>query len=270
MFPNPEIFGVQLYWYPLWQWIAILVTFVFALWYVFYKKMIQMSILKIGIIILSLLFLGYIGARCFSVIDYLTDTGEMTGWETMTQDLNNGRLRWYGALIFILLGLPLIAKLFKIKSFPTALDVIAINICLFTAIVKQACLFAGDGCYGVYTNLPWGMYFPYGAAPNILPVHPTPLYDTIFHLCLFGFLYYWNQSKRKMYAGQTAIFFFIATSFFNIAIEFIRINPSIALGLTLSQFSYALIVLMMLVYYWTLHQNNQNRVLANEFKTEMI
>lgn len=249
MLPNPEIFGIQLYWYPLWQWIAIICTILLAVWTVGYKRILDISVSKVLIVILSLLLLGYLGARLFSIIDHFTDENAILSLETILHDLNGGKLRWYGALVFILLGMPLVFKVFKIELFAKAMDLIAIHICLFTAIVKQACLFSGDGCYGVYTNLPWGMYFPYGAAPNILPVHPTPLYDTIFHLIFFAFLFYWNQSKRKAFAGQTTLLFFAGTSLFNIAIEFIRINPTIAFGLTLSQLSYILILIIIGFYY---------------------
>lgn len=255
MFPNPTIFGISLEWYSLWQWIAITITIIFAIGY-FIKNMRKMSINKKTFILMTFVCfgLGYMGARLLSVIDQFTDTGQWMSWQEIITNPGQGQLRWYGAILFMLIGAPIVVKLLRLKAFPKMLDFLALNLCLFTAIVKQACFFSGDGCYGIYTALPWGMYFPYGPAPNILPVHPTPLYDTLFHLMFFIFLLIWN--KRKTFAGQTAIIFFIGTSIFNIAIEFIRINPKIALNLTLSQFSYLLICMVMLLYSFYFRKNN--------------
>lgn len=251
MLPNYYIYGFELKWYVFWQWTAIIVTILFALWYFKYKKP-ETTLLNILVLTPSFLLLGYLGARLFSCIDRITSTGKVMSWAELLNAPTESSLRWYGAILFILLGLPILTKIFRIKNFAHSLDFLALNLCLFTAIVKQACLFAGDGCYGIYTSLPWGMYFPYGSSPNILPVHPTPLYDTLFHLFFFFVLYKWNQSSRKKYVGQTAIFFFMGTALFNIAIEFIRRNPDIVMGLTLSQITYSLILLITLSYYLVL------------------
>ncbi len=252
MLPSPELFGVTYDWYTLWHKTALVITILFMLFYIKYKKPIQLSISSLLCYAVFYAFLGYIGARLFSVIDLFTDTGVLMDKAFIFNKFTSGRLRWYGALLFIILGSFLLHLVFKISKSAKLLDALVVIICLFSALVKQACLFSGDGCYGTYTNLPWGMYFPYGNAPNILPVHPTPLYDTLFHLGLFGFLYYWNQTGRKAYSGQVALFFFLGTSVFNFGLEFIRINPQILVGLTLAQLSYLLIFGLSYCYYFSI------------------
>lgn len=253
MFPNPEIFGIEFQWYSLWHRIAIMVTILFALLYLIKKKPLTMNLFQFVIFAIGLLVLGYTGARFLSVLDTWTDTKKLVSLNELFLNVSSGRLRWYGALLFILAGFPIINKAIKATVGLKVLDFAALNLCLFTAIVKQACLFAGDGCYGIYTNLPWGMYFPYGSAPTLLPVHPTPLYDTIFHLFFFIFLLRLNN--RKKFDGQTAFLFFGGTATFNILLEFIRINPIVVLGLTLSQLTYILILLTSLIYYRILTNN---------------
>ncbi len=260
MFPDPIIFGIPFQWYTLWQHIALVISLSFALTYFKFKRPFQMPIFSLIGIILILIIWGYVGARLFSILDHLTLKNHTFDWTAFTTNLTLGRLRWYGTLLFILLGVPLIAKLFRTKALSHLLDFLALSICLFTAIIKQACLFSGDGCYGTYTTLPWGMYFPYGIAPNILPVHPTPLYDTLFHLTLFGFLYYWNTSKHKKYAGQTAVLFFVNTALFNIALDCIRLNPPIALGLSLPQFTYITILFIALFYHSKINQTQKKQI----------
>jgi len=249
MLPNPHIFGILIEWYALWQYIAIVVSSIFAFVYFKYKKAIQIPFWSLLACIVTLIVLGYASGRIMGFMDYLHETDTYADWNILLQNPALGTLRWYGALLFFLIGLPTISKLLKIKVFPQFLDFLSLILCLFTAIVKQACFFSGDGCYGTYTNLPWGMYFPYGNEPNILPVHPTPLYDSLFHLSLFAFLYYWNHSKHKKYAGQTSIFFFAGTAIFNIGLECIRLNSVFAFGLTLSQLTYVAILGIILWYY---------------------
>lgn len=68
----------------------------------------------------------------------------------------------------------------------------------------------------------------------LLPAHPTPLYDSLFHLLLFVALLRLAKRGRPGTAGWL---FFWATAVFNVALEFIRINPAVGFGLTLSQWT---------------------------------
>ncbi len=261
MFPNPEIFAYTIQWYIAWQITAIVISSLFAFYYLRKKKTVELSVTKLTLLIVGLLMFGYLGANIFSLLDYLTENGWEAG-KTFVESfsiMGNG-LRWYGTLLMILLMAPFIAKVLNIKNLPNGLDFIVLLLCLFTAVVKQACFFSGDGCYGVYTSLPWGMYFPYGEAPNILPVHPTPLYDSVFHLLLFALLLKVNKSKK--FEGQTMLLFFAGTSLFNIALEFIRRNPEIALGLTLSQWTYIGILLLTIGYYFKFKPSNISFILS--------
>jgi len=244
MFPDIEILNFSFRWYTFWQWSAIIVTICFGLWYLRHKRMVEIHYFNFLLLYLIIVLLGYGGAKLFSFLDHWTSAGANNDF-TLSAFLS-GNLRWYGALLIVVLSMPLLRKIFKldVRSY---FDFLVLKLCLFAAIVKQACFFSGDGCYGIYTNSIFGMYFHYGAAPSILPVHPTPLYDSIFHLLFFIFLYKWND--RKEYDGQTAIFFFVGTSLFNFALEFIRRNPEVALGLTLSQLTYSLIFFISIFYY---------------------
>lgn len=143
----------------------------------------------------------------------------------------------------VLLFLPVISKkLLRIQNFNTFFDMLVLSFCVLTVFTKQACQFSGDGCYGIATTLPWGMYYPYGVAPNILPVHPTPIYDSLFHLIFFIVLLYWDTNRKKI-AGQISKIYFIFVPIFYILLEVIRLNPVVAYGITLPQVVYTLILL---------------------------
>lgn len=251
MFPNPEIFGIYFQWYSFWQSAAIIATILFGIFYLCFKKNVQIKWSSFAMLFVVAIFFGYFGAKTLSFIDYTTQS---INEDFSFNNLYQGNLRWYGALLMIVLFVPIFGKIIKVNVH-NYLDFLVLKLCLFTAIVKQACFFSGDGCYGIFTNSVFGMYFHYGAAPSILPVHPTPLYDSVFHLLFFVFLYRWNDIKK--YDGQTAIFFFVGTSLFNIALECIRRNTDIVFGLTLSQLTYILILIITTVYYLRIRQPKQ-------------
>ncbi len=47
------------------------------------------------------------------------------------------------------------------------------------AIGRIGCQLAGDGDYGIAWDGPWAMAYPNGTVPTDVPVHPTPVYETI-------------------------------------------------------------------------------------------
>ena len=198
MLPNPEIFGITLNWYTFIPKIGILLTLVFAIWHYKNQTDFKISALQfVGVIVM--LYVVMIGAG--RVVGYFEDylrEGEFPHYSFFFKDHTYGKFRWSGSLLGVLILLPFLAKrILRIRNTQAFFDLLVLSFCLFTAIIKQACQFAGDGCYGIPTNLPWGMYYPYGQLPNILPVHPTPIYDSLFHLGLFIWLLRFDLKKKK-------------------------------------------------------------------------
>lgn len=90
------------------------------------------------------------------------------------------------------------------------------------------CLNAGC-CYGLPTNLPWGITFPDGAPAfnryGAVAVHPTQLYEALFALAMFASLLFWRKYYRKvsgeLFSLQVALY--ALGRFF---IEFVRGDTS--------------------------------------------
>lgn len=60
--------------------------------------------------------------------------------------------------------------------------------------------FMNGEAHGVPTTLPWGIVFPQGSPagdefPNI-PVHPTMLYQLIYNLIVFSFIWFYLRKKQ--------------------------------------------------------------------------
>lgn len=106
-------------------------------------------------------------------------------------------------------------------------DIFAPALALMMTIVRVGC-FLGGCCYGKPTDLPWAIEL-HGARR-----HPTQLYELFFQLAFFGLLWYLRDRMprpgdlMKLYLGGYAVF-----RFFN---EFWRVNPVVALGMTVLQF----------------------------------
>lgn len=92
-------------------------------------------------------------------------------------NIRNGGLVFYGAL---LLGVPTtLAEMWRRKLPIAAIcDVFATALPLGHAISRLGCFFAGC-CYGLPTDLPWGITFthPLVDAPHDIALHPTQLYE---------------------------------------------------------------------------------------------
>lgn len=253
MLPNTELFGIPINWYTFFPRLGFVVALIFAIWYYFKKATFRLSLLQLVGMIALLYFLMLGGGRIVSMFEYYLNNGVFPDINFLFKSPNEGGFRWSGSLMALLLFLPFLSKkILRIRNLNAFFDLMVLFFCLFTAILKQACQFSGDGCYGIPTTLPWGMYYPYGNAPNFLPVHPTPIYDSLFHLVLFIGLLNWDLKHKKM-AGQTAKIYFIVVPLFYILLELIRINPVVAHGITLPQLVYALILLIGLPIF--LYQN---------------
>jgi len=100
-------------------------------------------------------------------------------------------------------------------------------------IARIGCQLSGDGDYGLPTDLPWGMAYPKGTVPTTQIVHPTPVYETIFSFLLFGLL--WKLRKRPAPDGWLFFVYLIISGLERFFIEFIRLNPKWARGLSQSQ-----------------------------------
>ena len=116
----------------------------------------------------------------------------------------------------------------------TVFDAVTPSLALAYGIARIGCQLAGDGCYGVPTDLSWGMSYPAGVVPTFENVHPAPVYEMLYSFALFALLW---RLRLTLQSVPFALFFTwlglaCAGRF---AVEFIRLNDRVWLGLTASQ-----------------------------------
>ena len=139
---------------------------------------------------------------------------------------------WLGGFVGAVLGITVFAVIAQFPLF-RIYDVAVPCTALGQAFGRVGCFMAGDGCYGKYTELPWGVSFPNGTVPIDVTVHPTPLYDAFILFSLAGVLY-WLVKTGAPTGHATIVYLFIAGGS-RFLIEFVRLNPPLYLGLTEAQ-----------------------------------
>ena len=60
------------------------------------------------------------------------------------------------------------------------------------AVGRLGCQLAGDGDYGIPSDLPWAMAYPDGTVPTTDQVHPTPIYEFL----VMSAVTWWLWSRR--------------------------------------------------------------------------
>jgi phosphatidylglycerol:prolipoprotein diacylglycerol transferase len=176
---------------------------------------------------------GLLGARMLHLLEH---------WEAFTAEpsvrgLAAGGFSWYGGLVG---GVLLSATIARLERAPLRafLDAIVPSILVGYAIGRIGCHLAGDGDYGPPTQLPWATSYQYGLVPTSQLVHPTPLYEAIAALACFQLI--WRIRARSRPAGALFCLFLIFSGLSRLVLEFWRLNPPVAFGLTVAQFSAAL------------------------------
>lgn len=246
MFPSPVILGHQIDWFQDLQYMGIALSIlIFVLRYRHWKTYQPVYVFAFVSLIV---FLGYVGSRVIEVIEAILTNSVITEQFTLMELLTKqGGMRWYGALLFNFIAFYLIIRWFKIKRLVGLIDEIVLAVSGGLIIGKLGCGLSGHGCYGVATNLPWGMRFPYGSMPSYLPVHPTPIYDAIVYALLFVGLI-WLANNKK-FDGQLIIYFLLTSCIASILIEVVRTNEAVFLHMSLAQIIYCLLLVATIIYY---------------------
>jgi phosphatidylglycerol---prolipoprotein diacylglyceryl transferase len=152
---------------------------------------------------------------------------------------------WYGGLIGGTLGVTWVIRQHGLPWLRTV-DCAAPALALAHGIGRIGCQLAGDGDWGNVTNVPWAMAYPDAIIgwpyPPGVRVHPTPVYEMLAYFAVFAAL--WSIRKRPHPDGTIFWWYLVLGPAARFVIEFYRINPAVAFGLSTAQwFSLLLITL---------------------------
>ena len=190
----------------------------------------------------SLILAGVVGGFAGAKLYYLAENaGSLTA-----HDLGGTGFTWFGGVIGGAAAVAWIARR-RGLSLGAVAGMAPIPLAVAYGIGRLGCLLAGDGTYGVPSDLPWAMSFPEGTVPTTDRVHPTPLYEALAAFGVAALLW----SLRKRYRPLTLFgLFAVLMGVSRFLVEFIRLNDEVALGLSQPQiWSLMLVVIGIAVAY---------------------
>ena len=195
---------------------------------------------------------GIIGAKLYSAL--------LDGQITFREIFSTSGLVWYGGFIGGCLAV-IIVVLRSPNPFLPTIDIVGPTVILGYGIGRIGCLLAGDGDYGPPSDLPWAMAFPNGTVPTDVPVHPTPIYETLLSSAFFAIL--WSQ-RRKFESTPGALFgaSLVALGVERFIAEFWRITPRVLGWMSAAQLlSIAAFILGITLILW---MRTRSRVVESE------
>jgi phosphatidylglycerol:prolipoprotein diacylglycerol transferase len=200
------------------------------------------------ITILAIVF-GIAGAKMLFLIEE---------WQSfirnpVSEAFSPGGLTWYGGFV---LGLTAVSVYVRRRKVPflKVWDGLGVALMVAYGVARIGCHLSGDGDYGFPTDLPWGTNYergtyppshalaifpeitaryPGGVVPDNTPCHPTPIYELI--LGAAGFALLWKVRTRPWRDGRLFMLYLVLASLFRFSVEFLRLNPRLAFGLSEAQ-----------------------------------
>jgi phosphatidylglycerol:prolipoprotein diacylglycerol transferase len=191
---------------------------------------------------------GLIGARLLFIIE---------DWDNFLRAPLNyiftgAGFTWYGGLLG---GAAAVSWVVKKNHIPWLIgaDIAAPALAIGYGVGRLGCHFAGDGDWGTVTDVPWAVAYtnaiigwvhpltgePY---PPGVRVHPTPIYEFLESLLIFGIL--WGIKSKRIADGTIAWLYLVLSGIARFVVEFWRVNPKVALDLSEAQwFSIALMAI---------------------------
>jgi phosphatidylglycerol---prolipoprotein diacylglyceryl transferase len=218
---NPEIVKlgpISLRWY------GLLFAMGFFLGYLIFQKYFRKDGITIEILdkLTIYMVLGtVIGARLGHCLFY--DASYYLSNPLKILKVWEGGLASHGAAIGILIALWIFTRKFKF-SYAFILDRIVITVALAGFFIRMGNLMNSE-IYGMETHLPWGFIFLRNG--EVLPKHPTQIYEGLCYLLSFVFLMGLYLRKPKwLHDGHIFGFFLILIFTARFFIEFIKQNQS--------------------------------------------
>ena len=194
-----------------------------------------------GTLIIAAALGGILGARLYWYAEHASSAQAL--------DLfSSAGFTWYGGVLGGALAVIVAARLMRVPL-DGLLGAGALALPLGYAIGRIGCQFAGDGTYGVASDLPWAMSYPDGEVPTTERVHPTPVYETLTMLIVFAAL--WRLRHRVEPLTLFGLSLVLAGSE-RFLVELLRRNDEVALGLTQPQlFAAAFVIAGAALALWT-------------------
>ena len=198
---------------------------------------------------------GLLGARILFILEEWSSFVRAP-WDFI---FSGAGFTWYGGMIG---GAVAVTWVVRRNGIPwlKAADLLSPALALAYGVGRIGCHVAGDGDWGIETNIPWGVAYtnaiigwvhPMTGLPYLpgVRVHPTPIYEFVQSVIIFAVL--WPLRKKGYAAGTIFWLYLILGGLARFTVEFWRVNSVLALGMTEAQW-FSLILFLagcLLLYY---------------------
>ena len=235
------IFGLDIMWYGVLMASAMILCVLLAL-----KEGKRVNISEDDILNLAIVSIpcGLIGARLYYVI---------FNWSCYSKHLSEilnfrgGGMAIHGGLLGGVSAGYIYTKVKKLNFFKMA-DCVVLGIPLAQAIGRWG-NYLNKEAHGGPTDLPWGIMV------DGVKVHPTFLYESIWDLAIFIFI--WSFRKKKKYEGQLAIYYLILYSLGRFFIEGLRTDSLMIGPLRMAQVISLITIIVCLILHKILSKRNK-------------
>lgn len=235
------LFGLEIRWYGIFIATALVLAMLIAI-----KRAPRLGLTADHVLDFFLFMIPAIivGARLYYVIftfeDYLDNPLEIFA-------VRHGGLAIHGGIIAGVIVALILCRVKKI-SFFTLADVVIPGLPLGQAIGRWGNFFNQEA-YGSQTDLPWAITVN-DPVYGLISVHPTFLYESIWNLALFAFLFFYEKRFKKK-DGELLFVYMIGYSIGRFFIEGLRTDSLMFFGLRIAQIiSLAAIIAGIIGLYW--------------------
>lgn len=170
---------------------------------------------------------GIVGAR----LDFVIQNYDSVSDDLLGNIFSGAGLVWFGGAVGGAIGVLIWARFRRMLDL-SLLDICAPGLAIGYAVGRIGCQLSGDGDYGIPWDGPWAMAYPDGTVPTDVPVHPTPIYETLAMGLVTYVLWRLRFSFRP---GLLFALYLVLAGAERFLVEFIRRNDEVALGLTQAQ-----------------------------------
>lgn len=165
-----------------------------------------------------------IGGRLLYVLFHLNEFRDIIS----IFEIWNGGMMFFGGFIGAFIAGAIYVKKQNL-SISLLSDIISPSIALGEFFTRIGCFLNGC-CFGIPTNLPWGVHFPNGSFADQAgldrAIHPTQLYSSLFGLLLFFLLQI--MLHRPHSRGSIFAYFLIFYGGFRFGVDFVRYYENIS------------------------------------------
>ena len=209
--------------------LAIMVVVVGSYWMIKKSDLnLRKSLIVLGVSIVAFL----IGARLLNI---LINLGLYIEYPARIYSLNATGFSEYGGIVAAVIVGWIVAKRVGLDIWKLG-DRLAPNLGIGIAVMRVGCFLNGC-CFGIETNLPWGVKFPMlsdahlhqlsegtTSILSVQPVHPTEIYELV--AALMGTVIAIVIIKKKMPPGVAILAFAVWFTTFRFFNHFIRVMPN--------------------------------------------